>query len=76
MGTLLFLLPFCGFGVWVSLSSVANSWAILEQSPDPGGLPRFPVKTLLPVSLGLLGLAGLARIPALLITAWAPGEEG
>jgi TRAP-type mannitol/chloroaromatic compound transport system permease small subunit len=63
-GTVLFLLPLCVFGIVASLPSVVDSWSILEQSPDPGGLPRFPVKTLLPVALGLLALQGLAMVPA------------
>lgn len=75
-GTVLFLLPFCVFGVWVSGPSVLNSWSILEQSPDPGGLPRFPVKTLLPVALVLLGLQGLAQIPGHLVAVLGSGEEG
>ena len=58
VGTLLFLLPFCVFGLWVSWPSVANSWSIWEQSSDPGGLPRYPVKTLLPLALALLLLQG------------------
>lgn len=59
-GTLLFLLPFCGFAFWMSLPAVQNSWAIWEQSPDPGGLPRYPIKTLIPVSLALVFLQGVA----------------
>ena len=62
-GTLLFLVPFCAIGVWLSYNPVANSWAIWEMSPDPGGLPRYPVKSLLPVGLALLGLQGLAMVP-------------
>ena len=67
-GTLLFLLPFCVVGVMLSWEAVANSWSILESSPDPGGLPRYPVKTLLPLGLALLGLQGLAQIPGYLRT--------
>ena len=36
---MLFLLPFCVFGVVMSLPTVMNSWSVLEMSPDPGGLP-------------------------------------
>ena len=61
-GTLLFLLPLCVFGLWVSWPSVSNSWAIWEKSSDPGGLPRYPVKTLLPVGLALLLLQGLSEV--------------
>jgi TRAP-type mannitol/chloroaromatic compound transport system permease small subunit len=59
-GTLLFLIPFCVFMIWASWFPVKNSWAILENSPDPGGLPRYPVKTLIPLAFVLLLLQGVA----------------
>ena len=62
LGGVLFLLPFCWLMVQVSIPAVRNSWAILEASPDPGGLPRYPIKTLLIVAFVLLGLQGLAQI--------------
>ena len=62
VGTLVFLLPFCGWAIWVSLPAVANSWAVLEVSPDPGGLPRFPLKTMIPVAFALVGLQGIAWV--------------
>lgn len=62
LGGLLFLLPFCWLMVQVSIPAVRNSWKILEASPDPGGLPRYPIKTLLIVAFVLLGLQGLAQI--------------
>jgi TRAP-type mannitol/chloroaromatic compound transport system permease small subunit len=37
-GGVLFLTPFCILMIWVSWPWVANSWAVLEMSPDPGGL--------------------------------------
>ena len=45
IGSALFLAPFAFVMLWVSWRPVANSWAILEISPDPGGLPRYPIKT-------------------------------
>jgi len=63
-GILLLLIPFCLFGIVVSWPAVRNSWSVLETSPDPGGLPRYPLKTLIPVAFALLllqGLAGLVR---------------
>lgn len=62
VGAVLFLVPFCVFGIWASLPAVAASWSILEGSPDPGGLPRFPIKTLVPLAFGLLLLQGLAEL--------------
>ena len=62
LGTLLFLLPFCVMMLWVSWPPVARSFANREMSPDPGGLPRWPIKALLIVSFVLLFLQGLAVI--------------
>jgi TRAP-type mannitol/chloroaromatic compound transport system permease small subunit len=46
-----------------SSTYVANSWRILERSPEVGGLPGvFLLKTLIPVMAGLLLLQGLAEI--------------
>ena len=69
LGTLLFLLPFCAFAIYVSWGPVSESWRTLEGSPDPGGLPRYPVKTLVPLAFGLVivqGLSMAARKAALL----------
>jgi len=61
LGTLLFLLPFCGLVIFYSWGSVLNSWQIWEMSPDPGGLPRYPIKTMILVSFGLLILQGISE---------------
>ena len=61
LGTLLFLLPFCGFILFYSWGAIANSWKILETSPDPGGLIRYPLKTLIPISFILLILQGISQ---------------
>lgn len=78
-GTLLFLLPFCGFALWVCWPSVAASWAVMEQSPDPGGLPRYPIKSLIIASFWLLiiqGVSELIKKLAVLTGHAAPGEPG
>lgn len=60
-GTLVFLLPFCGFMLWVSLDYVGASWAQHEGSREPGGLPGvFLLKTLIPVAAALLALQGIS----------------
>ena len=61
VGSVLFLLPFCVMMLWVSWPAVRNSWAVLEGSPDPGGLPRYPIKTLILVSFFLLFLQGVSQ---------------
>ena len=60
LGTLLFLLPFCALVLWHSIPFVVNSWAILEGSPDPGGLPRSPIKTVIPLALLFVMLQGIS----------------
>jgi TRAP-type mannitol/chloroaromatic compound transport system permease small subunit len=61
-GTVLFLLPFCAVILWMSIPFVANSWAILEGSPDPGGLPRYPIKTVIPLALLLVMVQGVSVV--------------
>ncbi len=62
LGSALFLIPFCLFALWVSWPTVANSWAIREVSSDPGGLPRYPIKTVILVSFTLLLLQGFSEL--------------
>jgi len=59
-GTLVLLLPFCVFGVVMAWPSVRNSWSLREGSPDPGGLPRYPIKTVILLAFALLFLQGVA----------------
>jgi TRAP-type mannitol/chloroaromatic compound transport system permease small subunit len=61
-GIVVFLLPFTALVVWSSWGPAANAWAINELSPDPGGLPRWPVKALIPLGFILLGLQALAEL--------------
>ena len=62
LGTLLLLLPFCVFLLWVSWPVVANSWRVREVSPDPGGLPRWPLKAVIPVCFSLLIVQGVSEL--------------
>ena len=61
-GTVLFLFPFCILMLVMSWSSVLNSWELLEMSPDPGGLPRYPIKTMIPIAFVLLILQGISMV--------------
>ncbi|HBR00038.1 MULTISPECIES: TRAP transporter small permease subunit [unclassified Roseofilum] len=61
VGSLLFLIPFCTMILFYSTGSVVNSWKLLENSPDPGGLVRYPIKTMILVSFGLLILQGISQ---------------
>lgn len=62
LGTVLFLLPFCVAMIVASWPAVRNSWAVMEVSPDPGGLPRYPIKSVIPLAFVLLGLQGIAML--------------
>jgi TRAP-type mannitol/chloroaromatic compound transport system permease small subunit len=61
LGTLIFLIPFCVMIIFYSWGWVLNSWSILEVSPDPGGLPRYPIKTLVIISFLLLLFQGFSE---------------
>ena len=60
LGTLLFLFPFCILMLWVSWPAVINSWQVFEASPDPGGLPRYPIKTVVPIAFFLVMVQGMS----------------
>jgi TRAP-type mannitol/chloroaromatic compound transport system permease small subunit len=60
-GTLLLLLPVCGFIAWVSWDYVLQSWGLWEGSRETGGLPGvYLLKSLILVMAGLLLLQGVA----------------
>lgn len=61
-GHLLFLLPFCVFMFVMSLGPVGDSFARMEMSPDPHGLPRYLIKVFVPVAFAWLFLQGLSEI--------------
>jgi len=61
-GTLVFLVPFSILMLYVSYPAVAVSFRVREGSPDPGGLPRYPIKALILVSFVLLLLQAVSQI--------------
>ncbi|WP_413467368.1 TRAP transporter small permease subunit [Pleurocapsa sp. FMAR1] len=69
LGTVLFLIPFCAIGIWVTFNPVLQSWGRLpdgswgtwEISADANGLPRAPIKTMLILGLGLLLLQSISQ---------------
>jgi TRAP-type mannitol/chloroaromatic compound transport system permease small subunit len=67
LGHALFLLPFCALMLWVSWEPVIDAWRRGEVSPDPGGLPRYLIMTVVPLAFALLALQGLSE----LIKGWA-----
>ena len=72
-GHLFFLLPFSIMGIYVTISPVLKSWQQWEQSPDPGGLPRAPIKSMIIIGFALL----LAQTISELVKLWATmkGQE-
>jgi TRAP-type mannitol/chloroaromatic compound transport system permease small subunit len=60
-GILLLLLPFAGTVLALSVAPALLSWQIQEASPDPGGLPRFWGRSLIPLGFALLSLQGVAQ---------------
>jgi len=74
LGTLLFLLPFSLFALWVSWPSVLSSWKVLETSPDPGGLVRYPIKSMILVCFFLLALQAVSEL--IKLVSFLRGEPG
>ena len=62
LGHIFLLIPFCVLSIYSSIPAILNSWKVLEMSPDPGGLARYPIKTLLPVAFLLLLLQSVSSI--------------
>ncbi|MGD1903146.1 MAG: TRAP transporter small permease subunit [Geitlerinemataceae cyanobacterium] len=62
IGAALFLVPFSALTLWFAWKPVSNSWKIQEVSPDPGGLPRYPIKAMILVCFVLLIVQGISEI--------------
>ena len=70
IGHVISLIPFCIIGLWATYSPVLRSWGRLpdgswgtwELSPDPSGLPRAPIKTMIIVAFVLLLLQAISEI--------------
>lgn len=63
LGTLLFLLPLCGYVFFESLPYVQQSWQIGERSREASGLPGlYLLKSLIPLTAALLALQGVSDI--------------
>jgi TRAP-type mannitol/chloroaromatic compound transport system permease small subunit len=70
LGTVLFLIPFCIMGIYVTINPVLRSWGRLpgggwgtwEMSNDPSGLPRAPIKTMIIVAFVMLLAQAIAQV--------------
>ncbi len=61
LGVILFLIPGCILVIETSWQFMLNSYAIMEGSPDPGGIPfRFVIKACIPIGFSLLLLQGIS----------------
>lgn len=61
IGTWLFLVPFSAMGIYFSHRYVAASWRSMEISPNPGGLARYPLKTVIIIAFALLIAQGISE---------------
>lgn len=69
VGTVLFLIPFCLLGLWVSWGAILQSWGYLpdgswgtwEMSSDANGLPRAPIKTMIIVAFATLLIQSISQ---------------
>ena len=81
-GHLLLLVPFCIIGIYVTINPVLVSWGrrsngtwgTWEMSPDPSGLPRAPIKTMIIVAFVLLLLQTISELIKYGITLWGKEE--
>ncbi len=62
IGSVGMLMPFCVFVLWVSWPAIRNSWVVREGSPDPSGLPRYPIKAVIIVAFVLLLAQGVVQL--------------
>jgi TRAP-type mannitol/chloroaromatic compound transport system permease small subunit len=62
IGTVFFLIPFSILMLYMSYPAVRSAWTVREMSPDPGGLPRYPIKALILVCFVLLLLQAFSQI--------------
>jgi len=77
IGHIISLIPFCLLGIWVTWNPILTSWGLRsdgtwgswEMSPDPSGLPRAPIKSMVLlafISLLLQGISEMIKLYAIL----------
>ena len=62
IGGIFFLLPVCILLLWLSWPWFLESWRSNEMSPNAGGLPRWPLKLMVPIGFALVLLQGISEI--------------
>lgn len=73
-----FLFPGCFLVIYTSIDFVANSYAVMEGSPDPGGIPfRFILKSCIPAGFILFALQGVSlMLKSLFVITGQAEDEG
>ncbi|WP_207540424.1 TRAP transporter small permease subunit [Sabulicella rubraurantiaca] len=61
-GFVFFMLPAMVLLTWMTWPFALDSWVRWEDSPNAGGLLRWPVKMLLPLGFFLITLQGLSEL--------------
>ncbi len=82
-GHIFFLVPYTLLGIYVTYKPVLTSWGKLpgggwgpmEMSPDPSGLPRAPIKTMIIVAFVTLFFQAIAEIIKLYVVMTGKDEE-
>lgn len=60
--TFIFLIPFCVMGAYFSWGYVGRSWQQGEVNVNAGGLPVYPIKTVIVVAFILLIFQGISEV--------------
>ncbi|WP_026879066.1 TRAP transporter small permease subunit [Ignatzschineria larvae DSM 13226] len=68
IGIVFFLFPAFSMLFYLTISPAISSWQIWEISPNPGGLPRAPIKALIPIGIFFLLLQGVSELCKAIIT--------
>ena len=62
IGAMVFLIPVCALLAALSWPFFAQSYAVNEWSSNAGGLPRWPIKFVLPAGFALIAAQGLSEV--------------
>jgi len=76
IGCLVFLFPGCYLVIVTSYGFAAESFRLMEGSPDPGGIPyRYILKACIPLGFSLFALQGVSLFIHSLLTIAGRGED-
>lgn len=62
LGVALFLVPFALLGLYLSQGYIARSWRSAEINVNAGGIPIYPVKTVIAIAFALLIVQGISEV--------------